>query len=122
MKVIGSDVRSEMVTAAMVAAAPMTVPLPPMAAESESARSAVLGAGFPAVTGVTSGESQRATGDIFAFDFSGRRVWARNLGVPENVYGHSSSLLIHRDILRVQYDNSTASLILGLSTATGGTC
>jgi outer membrane protein assembly factor BamB len=34
-----------------------------------------------------------ATGDVIAFDMDGNRVWARNLGVPDNHYGHSSSLI-----------------------------
>ena len=34
-----------------------------------------------------------ATGDVIAFDMNGKRVWAKNLGVPDNHYGHSSSLI-----------------------------
>ena len=33
------------------------------------------------------------TGDLIAFDLDGNRKWAKNLGVPANHYGHSSSLI-----------------------------
>jgi outer membrane protein assembly factor BamB len=45
-----------------------------------------------------------ATGDILSIDFEGKRVWARNLGVPINHYGHSSSLIMYKSLLLVQYD------------------
>jgi outer membrane protein assembly factor BamB len=47
-----------------------------------------------------------ATGDIIAFTMTGNRAWARNLGVPDNHYGHSSSLIIWKDLLLVQYDSN----------------
>ena len=37
-----------------------------------------------------------ATGDVLAVDFSGKRLWGRNLGPPDNPYGHASSLMVHR--------------------------
>ena len=45
-----------------------------------------------------------ATGDIIAFDFEGNRLWARNLGVPDNHYGHSSSLIMLKEKIYVQFD------------------
>ena len=33
-----------------------------------------------------------ATGDLAAFDYDGKRLWNKNLGVPESIYGYSASL------------------------------
>jgi len=60
-----------------------------------------------------------ATGDVIALDLEGNRVWARNLGVPDNHYGHSSSLQVWRNRLVVQYDTNTRGRMLALNTATG---
>lgn len=62
-----------------------------------------------------------ANGDIIAFDMDGNRVWARNLGDPENHYGHSSSLMLYQNILIVQYDTKNSPKIMGLSSSTGET-
>jgi outer membrane protein assembly factor BamB len=62
-----------------------------------------------------------ATGDIIAFDMDGNRVWARNLGVPNNHYGHSSSLQVWENKLVVQYDTNTKGRMLALDTSTGNT-
>jgi outer membrane protein assembly factor BamB len=59
------------------------------------------------------------TGDIIAFDLDGKRVWAKNLGVPVNHYGHSSSLIVWNDKLFVQYDTSKGGRMLALDTKTG---
>ncbi len=61
------------------------------------------------------------TGDIIAFDFSGKRVWARNLGVPANHYGHSSSLITRDNKIFVQYDTQRGSRVLALDNETGKT-
>ena len=62
-----------------------------------------------------------ATGDIIAFTMTGKRVWARNLGVPDNHYGHASSLIIWNNHLLVQYDSNKGGKLLSLDTATGNT-
>ncbi|MCK4852739.1 MAG: PQQ-binding-like beta-propeller repeat protein [Bacteroidales bacterium] len=62
-----------------------------------------------------------ATGDIIAFTMTGTRVWARNLGVPDNHYGHSSSLIVWNNHLLVQYDSNKGGRLLSLDTATGNT-
>lgn len=62
-----------------------------------------------------------ATGDVVAFDFTGKRLWARNLGVPDNHYGHSSSLITWGGKLLVQYDSNRGGKILALDNATGKT-
>lgn len=61
------------------------------------------------------------TGDIIAFDMDGNRVWARNLGVPDNHYGHSSSLIGWKDKLFVQYDTNRGQRLLALNIANGET-
>jgi len=62
-----------------------------------------------------------ATGDVIAFDLEGNRVWARNLGVPDNHYGHSSSLQVWKNFLVIQYDTNARGRLLALNTATGQT-
>ncbi|KAF0234573.1 MAG: hypothetical protein FD181_3640 [Prolixibacteraceae bacterium] len=61
------------------------------------------------------------TGDVIAFDMNGSRVWARNLGVPDNHYGHSSSLLVWDNKLFVQYDTNRGGKVMALNTETGET-
>ena len=61
------------------------------------------------------------TGDVIAFDMNGSRVWARNLGVPDNHYGHSSSLLVWDNKLFVQYDTNRGGKVMALNTQTGET-
>lgn len=60
-----------------------------------------------------------ANGDVIALDFNGKQQWAKNLGVPDNHYGHSSSLLVYQDKLVVQYDHKKSARVMALSTATG---
>lgn len=62
-----------------------------------------------------------ATGDVIALDMSGKRLWARNLGVPDNHYGHGSSLIIYKDKLLIQYDTNRSGKLLALDTQTGTT-
>jgi outer membrane protein assembly factor BamB len=59
------------------------------------------------------------TGDLVACDLDGKRLWAKHLGSPKNPYGHASSLITHRDLLIVQYDQEKDGLILALRTTTG---
>jgi len=60
-----------------------------------------------------------ATGDIICFDNEGKQVWAKNLGVPSNHYGYSSSLQFYKDKLIIQYDDSKSCKLIALSTRTG---
>lgn len=60
-----------------------------------------------------------ATGDLAALDFNGRRLWAKNLGDPDNHYGHSSSLFTYKDLLLVQYDTGSDKQLLAFRSATG---
>ncbi|MFW5750137.1 MAG: PQQ-binding-like beta-propeller repeat protein, partial [Planctomycetota bacterium] len=63
-----------------------------------------------------------ANGDIIACDArTGERVWARSLGLPEDMWGHSSSLVMAESLLIVPYEheNLDTSGIFGLDPATG---
>lgn len=60
-----------------------------------------------------------ATGDILCADMDGNRLWAKNLGVPDNHYGFASSLLIYGSEVIVQYDNDTDGKILALNLSDG---
>ena len=60
-----------------------------------------------------------ATGDVACVDMRGNRLWARSLGVPDNHYGHSSSLLIYKNLLLVQFDTNRGGEVLALDLATG---
>ncbi|MDP2334923.1 MAG: PQQ-binding-like beta-propeller repeat protein [Bacteroidota bacterium] len=62
-----------------------------------------------------------ATGDVIALDMSGKRLWTRNLGVPDNHYGHGSSLIVYKDKLLIQYDTNKSGKLLALDTKTGAT-
>ncbi len=62
-----------------------------------------------------------ATGDVIAFDLEGNKVWGRNLGVPNNHYGHSSSLQVWENKLVIQYDTNTKGRMLALNTTSGET-
>ena len=59
------------------------------------------------------------TGDLVALDFNGNIVWGKNLGVPQNHYGHSSSLIMHREKLIVQYDQKSGGQVMAFKGKTG---
>jgi outer membrane protein assembly factor BamB len=68
--------------------------------------------GYAACTPATDGRRVYAifpTGDVAAFDFHGRRLWHRHLGVPENVYGYASSLDTYENLVLIQYDQGDGS-------------
>jgi outer membrane protein assembly factor BamB len=80
--------------------------------------------GLSAPTVTTDGQRVFAifgTGDLIAFDMNGKRVWAKNLGVPDNHYGHSSSLITWDNKLLVQYDTNRSAKLIALNVATGET-
>ncbi len=62
-----------------------------------------------------------ATGDVAGIDLSGEVVWARNLGLPANHYGHSSSLVCWQGKLFVQYDTNEGAKVMALDGSTGET-
>ncbi|MEI8233589.1 MAG: PQQ-binding-like beta-propeller repeat protein [Verrucomicrobiota bacterium] len=66
-----------------------------------------------------------ANGDLAALTFEGAPVWSKNLGVPQNQYGHATSLAYWRGRLIVQFDQGSdepsASRLMALDGATGQT-
>ncbi|RME96419.1 MAG: hypothetical protein D6766_00720, partial [Verrucomicrobia bacterium] len=64
-----------------------------------------------------------ATGDLAAYDFDGKLVWIRHLGVPDDPYGHAASLYTHEDRLVLQWDQGSegdpGSKLMLLDGATG---
>jgi len=78
--------------------------------------------GFAAPTLTTDGRRVYAifaNGDLIALDLDGKKVWAKNLGLPKNHYGHSSSLVMFHDLLIVQYDQSGSTNVMALAGKTG---
>ncbi len=80
--------------------------------------------GFAAPSLTTDGNkvyAMFANGDIICFDMDGNRIWARNLGIPDNHYGHSSSLIILKDKVYVQYDTNKSRKLIALNASSGDT-
>jgi len=78
--------------------------------------------GYAAPTMTTDGQriyAIFATGDMACLDFEGRRLWVKNLGVPDNHYGHASSLIRYENLLLVQYDHNKSMQLLALNIANG---
>jgi len=78
--------------------------------------------GFAAPTVTTDGRRVYAifaNGDLIALDMDGKKVWAKNLGLPKNHYGHSSSLIMYRDLLIVQYDQSGNAAVMAFNAGNG---
>jgi outer membrane protein assembly factor BamB len=78
--------------------------------------------GYAAPTVVTDGSRVcviYATGDVACVDMNGNRLWARNLGMPDNHYGHSSSLLTYKDLLLIQFDTNTEGKVMALDLFSG---
>ena len=82
--------------------------------------------GYAAPTAATDGRRVYAifaNGDLVAYDFEGQRIWDLALGNPDNAYGHSTSLAVHRDLLLVQFDqgypDEPGSSVMAFDTATG---
>ncbi len=68
--------------------------------------------GYAAPTTTTDGRrvfAIFANGDVAAFDFAGKLAWSKSLGIPENTYGHASSLAMCGNLLLVQLDQGIAS-------------
>ena len=64
-------------------------------------------------------------GDAVCFDMKGERLWARNMGTPDNIYGYATSLALHGNLLLVQYDHGAPdddlSVLHALEAGTGET-
>jgi outer membrane protein assembly factor BamB len=80
--------------------------------------------GYAAPSPVTDGTAVYAafsTGDVAGIDFQGKKIWERDLGLPQNHYGHSSSLTIANGNVIVQMDQRSSQKIMALSGKTGKT-
>lgn len=84
------------------------------------------GTGFAPSTMATDGRRVFAifpSGDLVCYDFDGNKLWGRNLGVPDNMYGHATSLAAHRGMVIVQFDQGDEkagrSAMFALDGATG---
>jgi outer membrane protein assembly factor BamB len=60
-----------------------------------------------------------ATGDVACFNFKGEMLWGKNIGVPDNHYGHSSSLISFKNKLIIQFDHNKSQQIIALNIYTG---
>lgn len=78
--------------------------------------------GFAAPTVATDGQHVYAifaTGDLVCVTMQGQRIWVKNMGIPDNHYGHSSSLLLWKNQLFIQFDTNVAGKVLALDALTG---
>lgn len=78
--------------------------------------------GFAAPTMTTDGKYVYvifATGDVAALDFEGKAVWTKNLGTPDNHYGHASSLILYENLLLIQYDHNESRQLIALRSSNG---
>jgi outer membrane protein assembly factor BamB len=98
----------------------------PSTPQSASAPKVNDDTGYAASTTATDGRylfAIFANGDLAAWDLSGKLAWSKSLGVPENSYGHASSLATYKDRLLVQFDQGSAraqkSKLLAFDAATG---
>jgi outer membrane protein assembly factor BamB len=102
-----------------------TVPLPPGAPVPKVSGDT----GYAPSTMVTDGQHVCAifpNGDIACFDAAGKPLWQRSLGVPDNTYGHASSLMMYGRGVLVQMDQGTnpkeaKSVLMALDVASGKT-
>jgi len=63
--------------------------------------------GCAASTMVTDGKRVYAifaTGDVYALDFEGNKVWEKHFGIPDSAYGYATSLAMYRNLLLIQLD------------------
>jgi outer membrane protein assembly factor BamB len=60
-----------------------------------------------------------ANGNVVCYDMDGKLKWGKNIGVPESIYGYSSSVIISGDILIIQFDSNDKIALIGLDTETG---
>ena len=84
--------------------------------------------GFAAPTAVTDGQriyAIFANGDVICLNFTGKIIWARNLGLPDSVYGYATSLVMYQNLLIIKYDQATEedglSKLLALEGSSGKT-
>ncbi len=67
--------------------------------------------GYSTPTVVTDGRRVCAifvTGDVGCFDFNGRKLWEKSLGLPDSAYGYATSLAIYQNMILIQFDQGGA--------------
>lgn len=75
-------------------------------------------------TAVTDGSGVYAifpTGDMIALDMNGKKIWEKDLGLPDNHYGHASSLMMHGGNIILQFDEASSPRIIAINAKTGQT-
>ncbi len=78
--------------------------------------------GHAAATMTTDGKRVFAifsNGDLICLDIDGTPIWSYALGIPQNIYGHSSSLIMYNHLLIVQFDCSNDARLLAFNGKTG---
>ncbi len=60
-----------------------------------------------------------ANGNLVCADTDGNIKWSKNIGLPENIYGYSSSLIIYEGLLIVKYDDIDKLSIIAFDVNTG---
>jgi outer membrane protein assembly factor BamB len=79
-------------------------------------------AGLAVSTAATNGKVVCAVfsnGNLVCFDLDGKLKWSKNIGVPENTYGYSSSLLIFKGKLILQFDSNAKISLRSFDLETG---
>lgn len=59
------------------------------------------------------------TGSLACLNTEGTIVWHHELGIPDNHYGHASSLIMHEGMLFVQWDQNEKSKLVAYDVQTG---
>ena len=80
--------------------------------------------GYAASTTATDGQrvfAIFANGDVACFDFDGNQLWSLSVGPLDNMYGHASSLVVHRNLLLIQLDQARSEDKLSKLIAIEGT-
>ena len=105
-----------------------TTTVPPIPRADDRPPTIIPDTGYAAATMCVDGRRAcafYANGDVAAFDFEGRVLWARNLGRPDNPYGHASSPVMWHDRVLIQFDQAHMddgkSILYALDSATGRT-
>jgi outer membrane protein assembly factor BamB len=80
--------------------------------------------GFAAPTAASDGKRVYAifaTGELVSLTVRGKHVWSRLVDIPDNHYGHSSSLIESNGLLFVQLDEYDKGKLLAVNSRTGKT-
>jgi outer membrane protein assembly factor BamB len=78
--------------------------------------------GIAAPTAATDGKSVCAifaNGNLVCLDMEGNKKWAKNIGIPANVYGYSCSLIIYEGLLIIKFDSNEKVSVMALDTGSG---